>query len=116
MSSTRRARPTLVAATVSRLAPSHSPMRSKPWPSSPSRLAAGTRQPSKTSSLWWYPRCDTLRGPGTTVSPGVSRSTRKPVIRLTFRPRTSSVPLAANRITKSDLSAWLMKCFVPSIT
>ena len=53
VSSTRRARPTLVAATVSRVAPSHCPIRSKPRPSSPSRLAAGTRQPEKTSSHWW---------------------------------------------------------------
>ena len=38
-SSTRRARPTLVAATVSRLAPSQVSMRSSPRPSSPSRAA-----------------------------------------------------------------------------
>ena len=50
---TSRARPTLVAATVSRVAPSHCPIRSKPRPSSPSRLATGTRQPEKTSSHWW---------------------------------------------------------------
>ena len=49
VSSTRRARPMLVAATVSRLAPSHRPISSKPRPSSPSRLATGTRQPVNTS-------------------------------------------------------------------
>jgi hypothetical protein len=52
-SSTRRARPTLVAATVSRVAPSHWPIRSKPRPSWPSRFRAGTRQPANDSSHWW---------------------------------------------------------------
>src|SRR6516225_8212410 len=52
-SSTRRARPTLVAATCSRVAPSHLLISSRPRPSSPSRLAAGTRQPLNTSSHWW---------------------------------------------------------------
>jgi hypothetical protein len=52
-SSTRRARPTLVAATVSRVAPSHCPIRSNPCPSSPSRFAAGTRQSVNDSSHWW---------------------------------------------------------------
>ena len=48
-----RPRPTLVAATVSRVAPSHSPISSKPLPSSPRRLRAGTRQSVKNSSHWW---------------------------------------------------------------
>jgi hypothetical protein len=52
-SSTRRARPTLVAATVSLVAPSHWPIRSKPPPSSPSRFRAGTRQSVNVSSHWW---------------------------------------------------------------
>ena len=54
MSSTRRARPTLAAATVQ-------PARAEPLAHqveaaallAEDRLAAGTRQPSKTSSLWW---------------------------------------------------------------
>ena len=52
-SSTRRARPTLVAATVSLVAPSHWPIRSKPRPSSPSRFPAGTRHSVNDSSHWW---------------------------------------------------------------
>ena len=52
-SSTRLARPTLVAATVSRLAPSHSLSRSNPWPSSPSSAEPGTRQSANDSSQWW---------------------------------------------------------------
>ena len=52
-SSTRLARPTLVAATVSRLAPSHWPSRSNPCPSSPSRAEPGTRQSANASSQWW---------------------------------------------------------------
>jgi hypothetical protein len=81
-------------------------------PSRPRIASAGTRQPSKTSSLMGEVRSPIFRAGGPTVSPGASRSTRK--ADSPANPNFGSVE--AKTTNRPPTGALVMKVFDPSRT
>ena len=83
-----------------------------PWPSSPRRFAAGTRQPSKTSSAVSDARIPSLSSVLVTVNPGVPFSTTKAEM-----PRCPWARSVWQKTSANDASRpVVMKRLQPSIT
>ena len=110
-SSARSARPRQVAATWRRVLPSQVPARSKPLPSSPSSASSGHPAVVEVEDRVGVAA---VRHVAVAV---VDRQARGVEVDEERRHRLRAVVGAssvwANRITKSDSWAWLMKCLVP---
>ena len=82
----------------------------KPSPSSPIRLALGTRTSSKVSSAVGEPRIPILCSTRGAAKPGVSVSTMKALIPL--RPPAAG-SVSAKTVTTLAIEPWVMKRLLP---